>query len=308
MLQHLINGLIYIRHPILVCKFRNNIGRFPNIAIPVSASEKFLWRKIFDRNPVFPVICDKLTAKRYAAQKCPDVLFPEVLWAGREFDAIPADLLNGPAVLKPNHASGQIIFLREKPSDRAALKATTVQWLAKPYGQRNGEWGYRHIDRRLYVEEFLCGQDGNPLEDFNVYVFGGTAHYTQCLRNSYGLNPTTTRYDRDGNEMEAHTRPPFVCESVEPPSQYPQIIAAAECLGAGFDHVRCDLYLCDGKIYFCEMTVYPIAGFPLETGVYGTMWRQAWDVRRSWFLTTTQTGWRGRYASWLRTWLDSDQA
>ncbi len=308
MLQHLINGLIYIRHPFLIREVRRHTGRLPNIAMPLSAAEKFLWRKMFDRNPLFQMICDKLAAKNYAAQRCPEVLIPEVLWAGKSFNAVPTDLLNGPAVLKTNHASGQVIFLHRKEADRTALEATVVQWLSKPYGQRNGEWGYRNIDRRLFVEKFICGQDGKPLEDFNVYVFGGTARYTQCLRNSYGPNPTTTRYDRNGNEMEAHTRSPFVCESVDAPAQYPQIIAAAERLGAGFDHMRCDFYLCDGKIYFCEMTVYPIAGFPLEAGAYGAIWRQAWDVRRSWFLTTPQTGWRGWYASWLRAQLDTDPA
>jgi len=300
LLQFLINSMIYLRHLMLVCRFRAKIGRFPNVAIPVSASEKFLWRKIFDRNPLFPVVSDKLLAKKYAAQKCPDVLIPDVLWEGKDFDAVPSELLNSPAVLKSNHASGQIMFLRETPADRKAIKATTVKWLARPYGRTNGEWGYLDIDRKLFLEQLIEGTDGKPLEDFNVYVFNGKVNSTQCLRHSYGPNPTTTRYDRDGNELEAHTIAPFIYKSVEPPSQYPQIVAAAERLGAGFDHIRCDFYLCDSTVYFCEMTVYAIAGFPLEKGVYGAIWRQAWDLRQSWFLTMPQSGLRGRYAGWLR--------
>jgi hypothetical protein len=75
----------------------------------------------------------------------------------------------------------------------------------------------------------------------------------------------------------------------------------AETLARPFDFVRCDLYDVEGEIYFSELTIYPSSG-------YGTVMNRRlseqrnldWDIRRSWFLSTPQKGWRRLYADALR--------
>jgi len=301
MWQSSINAFAYLRHIRLVFQYVRKTRRYPNVAVPHSAEEKFLWRKVFDANPLFTQLSDKLVAKDFTASRCPDLLIPETLSAGTDFCDIPEDLLSGPAVLKSNHASGQVIFLNGARVDRADLKVQTDSWLATPYGRKNGEWGYRGIDRKIFVERLIAGANGEPLEDFNVYVMNDRVLYTQHLRESYGPNPTTTRYDRDGNQLEPQISPKFAHLHADPPPQYPRIVELAEILGAGFDHIRCDFYLCGGAIYFCEMTFYAVAGFPFVKGRLGEVWKANWDIRDSWFLTVPQPGWRGAYARWLRS-------
>jgi len=305
MQMYLINLWIYLLNLNLVIRYVLKLGHLPNAAVPQTAAEKFLWRKIFDRNPLYPELSDKLRVKDYVVRKCPELMIPKVLWSGKDFNDIPDDVLQKPAVLKSNHASGQIVFLRRSGLDRASLKMETDRWLSRPYGQKNGEWGYLSIDRKVFVEELIVGPDGEALEDVNVYVVNGKVQHVQIMRDSYGADPNTTRYDRDGNLLEPHYSPKFAYRVREVPAEYPEIVELAERLGTGFDHIRCDFYLVGETIYFCELTLYAIAGYPEDNGWLAEQWRRNWDLRQSWFLTTRQTGWHATYANWLANRLSS---
>ena len=299
MMAYLINGWIYLLHPNLVVRFVLKLRRLPNVAVPRTAADRFLWRKIFDRNPLFPELCDKLRAKQYVARKCPELNIPKVLWSGTDFHDIPDDVLKEPVVLKSNHASGQIAFVDHDGPDRAHLKQQTDRWLSRAYGQEKGEWGYRNIDRKIFVEELLLGPDGDHLLDVNVYVVNGRVQHVQCMRDSYGADPNTTRYDRDGNPLEPHDSPKFTYRVVDVPDQYPRLIELAERLGADFDHIRCDFYLVGDAIYFGELTLYALSGYPEDDSWLEKRWQRNWDLRQSWFLSTPQVGWRRTYAHWL---------
>ena len=80
MWQIAINAFVCIRHCRLVNQYVRKTHRFPNVALPVATVDKFLWRKVFDRNPLFIRLSDKILAKQYAHTKCPDLLTSRVLW------------------------------------------------------------------------------------------------------------------------------------------------------------------------------------------------------------------------------------
>ncbi|MEM9472556.1 MAG: hypothetical protein AAGA00_11370, partial [Pseudomonadota bacterium] len=59
----------------------------------------------------------------------------------------------------------------------------------------------------------------------------------------------------------------------------------------------------------CEVTVYSIAGYLRYTkSEILEVMADCWDLRKSWFLTAAQTGWRKRYANWLRNRLETSPA
>ena len=59
-----------------------------------------------------------------------------------------------------------------------------------------------------------------------------------------------------------------------------KIIEVAECLGAGFDHVRVDLYECDDRIYAGEMTPYSHSGLlPITPHSADFVLGNYWNVR-----------------------------
>jgi hypothetical protein len=90
-------------------------------------------------------------------------------------------------------------------------------------------------------------------------------------------------------------------EDAELPPQYPQAVELAERLSRGTDYIRCDLYPLNGRVYFSELTVYPLAGYSIYRSdeVMKNM-SALWDLRQSWFLRNAQPGMRGVYARSLR--------
>ena len=86
------------------------------------------------------------------------------------------------------------------------------------------------------------------------------------------------------------------------------MVAVAERLCAPFDYMRCDLYELDGDVFFSELTVYPLSGQGGSNVELRDLRNAAWDLRKSWFLTEPQRGWRGIYANALRRWLSRQEA
>jgi hypothetical protein len=158
----------WVFYPVQIVRFRRVMGRWPDPALPLYRNDKYLWRKILDRNPLFSEVSDKLQAKRYAVSRCPTVKVPETLWTGKTAEDIPDELLQGNVVVKANHGSGWNMFIKDGQYDRASLERTANRWLATRFGRRHAEWGYFAVRPCLFVEELLLDK-GEPLE--NEYKF-----------------------------------------------------------------------------------------------------------------------------------------
>jgi hypothetical protein len=78
-----------LRHPRLHGKFLRRMRRVPDVALPRDYTDRMLWRKLFDRNPLFVTFADKLATKDWVAARCPDLPMPATLWAG-EITLFPA--------------------------------------------------------------------------------------------------------------------------------------------------------------------------------------------------------------------------
>jgi hypothetical protein len=285
----------FVRYPRVIQRTWRRGRVLPDPATPRSDVDKFLWRKLFDRNPLFVIACDKLAAKRYALSTCPELKTAAVLWTGDDPARIPADVLAGDVVVKANNGSGRNILIRGGQLDRTALNARAARWMRRLHGYSFGEWAYREATRCLLVEEMLL-EHGKPVAtEYKFHVAGGRTAYVFVMAKSDG-GDIHFHIDRDG-----HTSPPEVVL----PANFARMLHIAETLGAPFDYVRCDLYELDGVIYFSELTVYPLSGQGGTNSRLRDLRNAAWDLRKSWFLTTPQRGWRKRYAAALRRWLDA---
>ncbi|MEL7027446.1 MAG: hypothetical protein AAGO57_09500, partial [Pseudomonadota bacterium] len=85
-------------------------GRLARVSKPETADEKFLWRKIFDRDPRFPVFSDKLAAKDWVASLGLPIDIPKTFWIGTDAAAIPRAELRPGRVLKTNNATSTNLF------------------------------------------------------------------------------------------------------------------------------------------------------------------------------------------------------
>lgn len=304
--QTFITAYCYIRHPYLTYFTRAQHRKLPAPACPEHPVDKFLWRKIFDRDPSSVTMSDKLVAKQIACDVCPDIKVPETLWVGERFEDIPLDLITGDAVVKSTHGSGFFHIIRDGNYDRQEMIAKTRKWMRTDYSRYCGEWNYRGIDRKLFVEEFLTHGDGRPVSlEAKVYVFGETALYSFCFHDRLTDQARQSFYDAHGNVFSYTQYLHYPVSFDPPPPSHPQLLEIASRLAAGRDHVRVDLYEVDGTIYFSEFTFHTIGG-KLGSAVQRQFpqLNRLWDLRRTWFLTHPHTGWRGAYARWFRTRLD----
>jgi hypothetical protein len=254
--------------------FWRAMGYWPNYLRPRTASEKYQHRKVFNRDPFISLCCNKLAARAFALSRWPGLKAPDLLWSGTDPDAIPADCLVPPFIIKPSLASGLKIVVRQgETPDLQAIRTTCRKWLGYRHGRALGEWGYWHQRQHFLVERLLPppapGKDF-PI-DYRLYVYDGkvrlirTATTSACGRFravtplSMDFGPSDLRYWRGWAEQEAD-RAPEVSVEPDPPANQALMIEIAEALGAGTDHVRVDLYNIDGEIYFSELTMFGDSG------------------------------------------------
>ena len=89
----------------MVARFIQRFGNVPDLARPRTYPELMLWRKIFDRNPLFVTFTDKLAAKDYIRSRAPELPTPKTLWAGDAAVDIPPEILSGDVIVKTNNAA-----------------------------------------------------------------------------------------------------------------------------------------------------------------------------------------------------------
>jgi len=296
-------------------EFAESVGTRPKLYVPETIWDKYLWRKIFDHDPQFTVFCDKLAAKHYAASRCPDLPAAKVLWQADDIGQAPAELLKGPGFLKSNHASGLFLKLDEKPRSLDELQAITDRWLrgwhhTKPRRWKfRGQWGYKNVQRTLFIEEDLGRETGKPIVDFAVYVFGGKITHMSVMLDHKTGHQKYARFDGSGRRSQTELSSDkfsALPRNYRPPVSLAKVCDVAGRIAGDSDHLRIDLIWNGQDLYFSEITVYSQGGFVrhLDQALMAEM-TEAWDLRRSWFLTHPQSGWRRLYADWLRRTLDA---
>ena len=118
-------------------------GRKPRLLRPRRFTEKMQWRRLFDLNPVYAVISDKLAVRDFIAERVGAHVLAPLLWVGDDPVAAPFGTLDPPYVIKSTHASGHVLTVRQKQEiDADAAVAKFKDWLGTCYGTAMDEPGY----------------------------------------------------------------------------------------------------------------------------------------------------------------------
>ena len=234
--------------------------RLPNLRHPRTLNEKIAWRKLYQRNPLFPVFADKIAVKAEIARLIGEQHIIETLWVGSNPEDIPFDSLKPPYVIKVNHSCGGNVFIRTTQDiKRDEIVASMRQQLGFSHGHRFREWAYLGIPPKVLVERMVEMPDGDVPEDYKFSVYHGRVHFIELDCERFRGHEENL-YDREWNLLRARYKHPPISKPVSKPANLGEMIDLAEKIGAQFDFARVDLYSTPQGILFGEVTFYPGAG------------------------------------------------
>jgi hypothetical protein len=298
--------LAVLRHPRITQSFWKRRGRIPNFARPSELGETVQWRKVFDHNPLFNTLCDKLAAKRWVAERFPDVTMLEPVWVGTKPEDVPEALTRPGYIIKANHGCRANYFPHLKPLPRPALNRLMARWLRRSY-YLQGQWGYRGIPRKLFVERRI-GVDA-PLTEYCFRCHDGVVAVCYIVRNQHQDGECGCDFAGDGTRLPpmdgkdpANNLPP---DYVLPPSYF-RARDMASRISRGLDHVRVDFLVDGDRVYLGELTIYPGSGYGTERlshtdHAIELAWFRA--LHLSWFSRTTQPWPLSIYQRAFRRWV-----
>lgn len=266
--------------------YRRVHKRAPSLLKPKRFTEKIQWRKIFDLDPAYTTLCDKLAVRHFIAARTGQDLCPPLLWSGDDPGDIPLGSTDPPFVLKSSHACGHVIMIdRLDDIDDAQIRQRAAGWLTERHGEMFEEPGYVNVPPRLLVERTVRAQDGSRPNEVRLFVFDGKVAVANTvfiedgqIRNGAFHKPDWTRLDWHFNRV--------VDRDFAKPARFDDMRRTAETLGKGFDHVRVDFYDCGERFFVSEVTLYSWSGLsrfnPDEADVMlGAHWHLVRPFRRA---------------------------
>lgn len=264
-------------------------GRAPDLARPTRFTELVQVRKLIDRNPLFPILTDKIAVKRIVADRLGVGWVTPTLWQGT---TLPAQARwDVPFVVKARHGCNQNAFVVSGTEDWDAIRARAARWMQAPYGIWLDEWAYGDIPRGLLIEPFVAVPPAMPV-DYKLYVFGGRVEFIQ-VHLDRGVRHRWIVLDRDWRRVSSAS------DDADPPrpETLAEMIEAAETLADDLDFVRVDLYDVAGRPRFGEMTFYPGSGLdPFDPPALDVA------IGAKWLAVTADQSWRDISSS---TWMSA---
>ena len=134
-------------------------------------------------------------------------------------------------------------------------------WGREPFWAYYSELQYRHVDKKLLIEEYIGTPDGTLPEDYKFYCFHGRADCVMlCAGRDEGW-PKFYFFDRDFQLLRINRDSQAAPEgfTLPKPAGLDEAFAIADRLSKPFDFVRVDLYLTPHGVRFGELTFTPAA-------------------------------------------------
>lgn len=244
-------------------KFKSGTGYELDLENPESFNQKLVWKKLNDRNPLLPVVADKYRVRQYikdtlGKKEAKKILVP-LLYVTDNPSSIPFEDLPEEYVIKANHNSGPPIFVeKEKLANKKNIVRECEKQLRTPFSLNKNEWAYKPIERKILVEEFLRGEEGQIPKDYKFFMINGTCEFIEVDLNRFSGHKRSL-YDKEWNFLDITYNYPQG-PRVEKPKNLRLMLKYARLLSEDFDFIRVDLYEMLGEVYFGELTHSPESG------------------------------------------------
>lgn len=245
--------LLYLAH----------MGKLPDLTSPKTFNEKLNWLKLCDRNPLYTTLVDKCAVKQWVVDKIGEQYVIPTLGVWNKFDDIDFDKLPNQFVLKCTHDSGSYVICKDKAKlDKRAARKKLTTALKRNFYYVGREYPYKNAPPRIIAEKYIEDRNG-VFVDYKFSCFNG---YVDCVMVCLDRHINDVKFyffDKDWNLKRLNVRGKNAPEgfTIPKPSCMDEMFEIAAKLSKDIPFVRVDLFECDGKVYFGEMTFYPDSGF-----------------------------------------------
>lgn len=244
-------------------QFKLKLGYVPNFKNPKSFNEKIQWIKLYERNPLMHVFCDKYAVKEYLVKEVGSEYVVPMLGAWDRFEDIDFESLPQRFVLKATNSGARkgVVICRDKSNfDKEDARRRLNAGLKDNFWVAAREWAYKGMHKRIIAEEYLEDSNGE-LKDYKFFCSNGkpqflSVDYSQHKdhRSLYlDLDWNRLPFDDPGIKAPANHHEPK-------PENFDSMTEIARKLSEGLSFLRVDFYNVDNHIYIGELTCYHSAG------------------------------------------------
>jgi len=243
----------------LLLMYRKKIGRRLKLHDPQSFTEKIQWLKLHWRKDSLTQCADKYKARAFVEERVGPELLKELYGVYEKPEDIDLNRLPDAFVLKVNHGTKQNIFCKKKSEiDWNHSVRLLKKFLKKNHYLTHREWAYKNIVPRIICEEYLA-KNGEPLYEYGFYCYDGFPRQVE-INEYHAEGHRVNMFDTGLNLLEnKYSFPPLRQPVIKPP-QFDRMLEYSTILSKGFPFVRVDLFCVTSRIYFGEMTFYPLGG------------------------------------------------
>lgn len=239
-------------------RYRCQMGKRLNLKNPKTFQEKLQWLKLYDHNPEYSKMVDKVLVKEYVASKVGREYVIPLLGVWNRPEEIDWDSLPNRFVLKTNHSGGNtgVIICHDKSTfDRqTAINKLNTSLKADVY-QNLREWPYKNIKKKVFAEKYMEDEFGE-LRDYKFFCFDGEvkALFVAEDRQTPGEDLKFDFFDDNYNHLSVCQGHPNAMIPPSMPLSFKEMKKIAATLSEGIPHVRVDFYEVNGRPLFGEFT------------------------------------------------------
>jgi len=243
----------------LILMYRIKIGRRLNLQNPQAFTEKIQWLKLNWRCDILTKCADKYEARKFVEDRIGPEVLKELYGVYEKPEDIDINRLPDAFVLKVNHGCKQNIFCKKKSElDWNHSVRLLKEYLKANFFYPHREWAYKNIVSRIICEQHLT-KNGEILYEYGFYCYDGVPRVVEINEYQAELH-RVNMFDLDLNLLENKYGSPPLQVPVTRTSQFDRMLEYSTILSKGFPFVRVDLLYVNKRIYFGEMTFYPLAG------------------------------------------------
>lgn len=257
--------------PYLQLMYWLNMGKKLDLKNPKTFNEKLQWLKLYNHNPAYTVMVDKVKAKEYVAGIIGEEHIIPTLGVWDDPDDIDFDALPDQFVLKCNHNSGTgMCICRDKSKlDIEKVKAELRKGLKENYYMKWREWPYKNVPRKILAEKFMQDMKGQAqtiskaqleeLNDYKIFCFNGEPKVL-FVASDRANNVCFDYYDMQLHHLDLRQGGDNYKGEVKLPQHFEEMKSLAAKISKDIPHVRTDFYEINGKVYFGELTFFDSTG------------------------------------------------